>query len=96
MINQPSLFIDSVQNAKKQFVHKYVRNQDLKNNMIIYIDAQSKFLHSAVEATSNIISTCGREILHTKVEKLLNPFSIDWFKAGWDAWSAQSRAEQKA
>ena len=37
MINQPSLFIDSVQNAKKQFVNKYVRNQDLKNNMISFI-----------------------------------------------------------
>ncbi len=96
MFNQPLLFIDSVQNAKRQFVEKYVRHPDIKADMIIYIDAQSKFLHSAVEATSNIISTCGREILHTKVEKLLNPFSIDWFKAGWDAWSAQSRAEHKA
>lgn len=96
MFNQPLLFIDSVQNAKRQFVEKYVRHQDIKADMIIYIDAQTKFLHSAVEATSNIISTCGREILQTKVEKLVNPFSIDWFKAGWDAWSAQSRAENKA
>jgi len=94
MFNQPLLFIDSVQNAKSKFVEKYVRHQDIKADMIIDIDAQTKFLHSAVEATSNIISTCGREILHTKVEKLLNPFSIDWFKAGWDAWSAQSRAAQ--
>ena len=96
MFNQPLLFIDSVQNAKRQFVEKYVRHQDIKADMIIYIDAQTKFLHSAVEATSNSISTCGREILPTKVEKLVNPFSIDWFKAGWDAWSAQSRAENKA
>jgi len=96
MINQPSLFIDSVQNAKKQFVHKYVGNQDLKNNMIIYIDAQSKFLHTVIETTTGIMTTCGREILHTKMEKLINPFSIDWYKAGWDAWTAQNRAEQKA
>lgn len=96
MFNQPKLFIDSVQNAKKQFVEKYVRHQDLKNNMIIYIDAQSKFLNTAMETTTNIISTCGREVLHTKLEKLVNPFSIDWYRAGWDAWTAQSRAEQKA
>jgi len=96
MINQPSLFIDSVQNAKKQFVHKYVGNQDLKNNMIIYIDAQSKFLHTVIETTTGIMTTCGREILHTKMEKLINPFSIDWYKAGWDAWAEQNRAEQKA
>ena len=96
MFNQPLLFIDSVPNAKRHFVEKYVRHPDITAEMMIYIDAQSKFLHSAVEATSNIISTCGREILHTKVEKLVNPFSIDWFKAGWDAWSAQSRAEHKA
>ena len=96
MFNQPLLFIDSVQNAKKQFVEKYIRNQDIRNDMIIYIDAQSKFLHSALEATSGIISTCGRELFQTKVEKLVNPFSIDWFKAGWDAWAAQSRAEHKA
>jgi hypothetical protein len=95
MFNQPLLFIDSVQNAKKQFVEKYIRNQDIRNDMIIYIDAQSKFLHSALEATSGIISTCGRELFQTKVEKLFNPFSIDWHKAGWDAWIAQNRAEQK-
>ena len=68
MFNQPLLFIDSVQNAKKQFVEKYIRNQDIRNDMIIYIDAQSKFLHSALEATSGIISTCGRELFQTKVE----------------------------
>ena len=95
MFNQPLLFIDSVQNAKKQFVEKYVRNQDVKNDMIIYIDAQSKFLHSALEATSGIISTFAREMLHTKVEKLVNPFSIDWHKAGWDAWITQNRKQQK-
>jgi hypothetical protein len=95
MFNQPSLFIDSVQNAKKQFVEKYVPNQDVKNDMIIYIDAQSKFLHSALEATSGIISTFAREALHTKVEKLVNPFSIDWHKAGWDAWITQNRKQQK-
>ena len=64
--------------------------------MIIYIDAQSKFLHSALEATSGIISTIARETLHTKVEKLFNPFSIDWHKAGWDAWITQNRKQQKA
>ena len=96
MFNQPSLFIDSVQNAKKQFVEKYVRNQDMKNDMIIFIDAQSKFLHSALEATSGIISTIAREVLHTKVEKLINPFSIDWHKAGWDAWITQNRKQQKS
>jgi len=95
MFDQPRLTIDSVQNAKKQFVEKYIRNQDIRNNMIIYIDAQSKFLHSALQATSGIISTCGRELLQTKVEKLFNPFSIDWHKAGWDAWIAQNCAEQK-
>jgi hypothetical protein len=95
MFNQPLLFIDSVQNAKMQFVEKYVRHPDLKNDMIIYIDAQTRFLHSAVEATNGIVSTCIREFYHTKLEKLLNPFSIDWHKAGWDAWIAQSRAEQK-
>ena len=55
MFNQPLLFIDSVQNAKLQFVEKFVRHPDLKNDMIIYIDAQSRFLHSAVEATNGII-----------------------------------------
>ncbi len=95
MFNQPALFIDSVQNAKMQFVEKYVRHPDLKNDMIIYIEAQSKFLHSALEATSGIISTCARELMQTKVEKLFNPFSIDWHKAGWDAWITQSRAENK-
>ena len=95
MFNQPLLFIDSVQNAKRQFVDKYVQNQDVRNDMIIYIEAQTKFLHSAVEAISGIASTCGREFSQTKLEKLFNPFGINWHKAGWDAWVSQSRAEHK-
>ena len=86
MFNQPELLIDTIQNAKKQWVEKCIRNQDIKNNCNIYIDAQSKFLKTALTVTSGVATVVGYEMLNTKIEKMFNPFGVDFFKAGWDAW----------
>ncbi|NBP55778.1 hypothetical protein EBU71_04425 [bacterium] len=91
MFNQPELFIDTVQNAKKQWVEKCVRNDDIKNNCHIYIDAQSKFLKTALTVVGGIATVVGHEMLNTKIEKMFNPFGIDFFKAGWDAWAEANR-----
>lgn len=93
MFNQPELIIDTIQNAKKQWTEKCVRNIDIKNHLNIYVDAQTKFLKTALASASGISSTIGQDILNTKVEKLFNPFGIDFFKAGWDAWSDANRAD---
>ena len=91
MLNQPELLVDTIQNAKKQWVEKYIKNIDVKNNLNIFVDAQSKFLKTAIQTTSGILSTVGHEMLNTKIEKMFNPYGIDFFKAGWDAWAEANR-----
>ena len=91
MFNQPELLVDTIQNAKKQWVEKYVKNIDVKNNLNLFVDAQSKFTKTAIQITSGILSTVGYEMLNTKIEKMFNPYGIDFFKAGWDAWAEANR-----
>jgi hypothetical protein len=30
-------------------------------------------------------------MLNTKIEKMFNPYGLDFFKAGWDAWAEANR-----
>lgn len=91
MFNIPELMIDSIQNGKKQFINKYITNSELAKAWTEYVDTQTNFLHVSLKTGSTVVTTMGREIMETKVEKLFNPFSIDWMKAGWDAWVQQTQ-----
>lgn len=90
MINMPELAVDSIQNGKKQFIEKYITNPQLKQAWTDYVDAQTKFLHVSIRTATTVATEVGRDMMETRVEKLFNPFSIDWFRAGWDAWTTQS------
>ena len=90
MFNIPELMVDSVQNGKKQFINKYITNPELSRAWTQYVDSQTDFLHTSIKTGTTVMTTLGREVMETKVEKIFNPFSIDWFRAGWDAWTTQS------
>jgi len=90
MFNIPELMVDSVQNGKKQFINKYITNPELARAWTEYVDTQTKFLHVSIKTGTTVMTTAGREVMETKVEKIFNPFNIDWFIAGWDAWTAQT------
>lgn len=90
MYNIPELAVDAIQNGKKQFIAKYITKPELKQAWTNYVDAQTEFLHVSIQTGSTIFTTLGREVMETKVEKLFNPFNIDWFRAGWDAWTTQT------
>lgn len=94
MFNIPELMIDSVQNGKKQFITKYITNPDLAKAWTQYVDSQTEFLHVSIKTGTTVATTMGREFMETKVEKIFNPFSIDWMRAGWDAWMQQSVAKK--
>jgi len=94
MFNIPELMIDSVQNGKKQFINKYITNPELAKAWTEYVDTQTKFLHVSMKTGTTVVTTLGREVMETKVEKIFNPFSIDWMRAGWDAWMQQSVAKK--
>lgn len=88
MYNLPQLAVDSIQNGKKQFIEKHISDPELKHAWTNYVDAQTNFLHVGMETAAAVATTLGRQLMETKVERLLNPFQIDWFRAGWDAWTA--------
>ena len=90
MLNIAELSVDAIQNGKKQFINKYMTNHDVAKAWTNYVDAQTEFVHTAMKTGTTIFTTVGREMMETKVERLFNPFCIDWFKAGWDAWTAQT------
>lgn len=54
MFNQ-DFIIDSVQNAKKQFVNTFVTNESFKKELVKLVDAQTEFAKGQVKTTLSII-----------------------------------------
>ncbi len=50
----PEYFIDSVQNAKKQFVNAFVTNESFKKELVKLVDAQTEFAKGQVKTTLSI------------------------------------------
>ncbi len=50
----PEYFIDSVQNAKKQFVTAFVTNESFKKELVKLVDAQTEFAKGQVKTTLSI------------------------------------------
>ena len=89
MYNISELTVDTIQNGKKQFITKYITDPELATAWTNYVDTQTVFLHASIKTSTTIMTALSREVMETKVEKIFNPFTIDWFKAGWDAWTTQ-------
>ena len=54
----PEAIIDSVQNAKKQFVNAVVTNENFKKELVKLIDAQTEFAKGQVKTTLSIAEVC--------------------------------------
>ena len=50
----PEAIIDSVQNAKKQFVNTVVTNESFKKELIKLVDAQTEFAKGQIKTTLSI------------------------------------------
>jgi hypothetical protein len=50
----PEAIIDSVQNAKKQFVNTVITNESFKKELIKLVDAQTEFAKGQVKTTLSI------------------------------------------
>jgi len=90
MFNMFDLYIDTIQNGKKQYIAKYIKNPVLQMAWTDYVNKQSSFLHTAVQTQLDMVTEAGKAVSEAKVGKLLNPLDIDWFTAGWDAYVKQS------
>jgi hypothetical protein len=93
MLKQASLAVDTIQNGKKQFINKYISNPILAKSWHEYVDSQAIFVKAAMETTFEMVSETNNTIMETKIKKMVNPFNIDWFAAGWDALVQQGVKE---
>ena len=93
MIKQASLTIDTIQNGKKQFIDKYIDNPVLNKAWHNFVAKQTAFCQAALETQLEMVSEVSKTLMDTKVRKLVNPFNIDWFDAGWEALVQQNIAE---
>ena len=60
--------IDSVQNAKKQVVNQFVKNEAIAASLNEFVDAQTAYTKSAVKATTDAATKVGQEIIKANAE----------------------------
>lgn len=94
MFRSASLLIDTIQNGKKQFISKHIRNPLMSSAWTKYVTTQTAFCHSIIDLQIETVSETSKAVTETKLGKLLNPYGIDWFTAGWDAYVNQGLKEQ--
>ena len=51
--------VDAVQNSKKQFVETFVKHEGIATAMNAFVDAQSKYTKSAIDAGINAATSIG-------------------------------------
>ena len=91
MINLPGLMIDTIQNAKKQIIQQHIANPSLKDAWTKYVDTQTVFAHTALATFTTVAVVASKELMDTRIEKVLNPLAINWTRAGLDAWADSAK-----
>ena len=61
--------IDSVQNAKKQFVNSFITNESFKKELIKLVDAQTEFAKGQVKTTISIAEAFVKNATNTVYSK---------------------------
>ena len=90
------IFIDTVQNGKRQFISKYVTIPELAKPLNEFVDAQTVFSHAVVSSVKESLGFINKKITQSKVEEIINPFNIDWVQAGMKAWLDQPATKAKS
>lgn len=93
MFRSVSLLVDTLQNGKKQFIKNHIKNPLMSSAWTKYVNTQTEFCHSIVDLQIEAISETSKAISETKLSKVFNPFGIDWFAAGWDAYVSRGLKE---
>jgi hypothetical protein len=90
------IFIDTVQNGKRQFISKYVTTPELAKPFNDFVDAQTVFSHAVVSSVKESLGFINKKVTQSKVEEIINPFNIDWVQAGMKAWLDQPATKSKS
>ena len=66
--------VDTIQNSKKQFVETFVKQEDMRNSLNEFIDAQTKYTKTVVDTANTLTKTVSDEA--TKLVKEVSEY--DW------------------
>lgn len=55
------MMIDAVQNSKKTLVNTFVVNEDVKDTMLKFVDAQTDYTKAAAKSTVDFVTTLGQQ-----------------------------------
>ena len=66
--------VDTIQNSKKQFVETFVKQEDMRNSLNEFIDAQTKYTKTVVDTATKLTKTVSDEA--TKLVKEMTEY--DW------------------
>jgi len=68
--------VDTIQNSKKQFVETFVKQENIRDSLNEFIDAQTKYTKTVVDTANTITKTVSDEA--TKMVKEVADY--DWSK----------------
>ena len=66
--------VDTIQNSKKQFVETFVKQEDVRDSLNEFIDAQSEYTKTVVDTATKLTKTVSEEA--TKLVKEVAEY--DW------------------
>lgn len=54
--------VDTVQNSKKQMINTFVTNENVKEALNSFVDAQTEYTKAAIKASQNTFTSVAQEI----------------------------------
>lgn len=84
--------IDAVQNGKKQFVNTFVSNENMKEALNSFVDAQTEYTKAAVKAGTNTATSVAKEI----TKSLGEAAKFDYTKFGEGIMKAYNNLNKSA
>ena len=81
--------VDAVQTAKKTFVNTVITNDQVKDAMIKFIDAQAEYTKKAAKVGSDTVATISSEVVKTAQEMA----KFDWVKFNENIFGAYKTAK---
>ena len=78
--------VDTVQNSKKQMINTFVTNDNVKEALNSFVDAQTEYTKAAIKATQNTVTSVAQEITKAITEAA----KFDYTKMG-DVFKAKTK-----
>jgi hypothetical protein len=72
MLEQINTSIDTISGAKTKFVETFVKNEEIKNQLQTFIDAQQSFAKTVAKTTVDFFTTLGTSAMAFDTARAFN------------------------